>query len=80
MSKIKRKAADTGGDTAAGAPATSHVRRKLQKRVRFLENVKSSALAARAAVFKRKRKAQGIVSLESLARRAQRSRCGCARS
>ena len=47
-------------------PTASHVR-KLQKRVRFLDRVKTSALAAKAAVFKRKRKTQGI-SLGALVR------------
>lgn len=74
VSKLKRKQpkASAGGDDTA-APAApqpqTHIR-KMQKRVRFLEKVKTSALAARAAVFKRKRKAQGIISLDSLVRRA----------
>jgi hypothetical protein len=67
VSKIKRKPVSDGVEEAPAAPAAS-VRRKLQKRVRFLEGIKTSALAARAAVFKRKRKAQGVVSLEGLVR------------
>ena len=63
VSKLKRKQASitTGGEGEAAVvpPAASHVR-KLQKRVRFLDRVKTSALAAKAAVFKRKRKTQGI--------------------
>ena len=63
VSKLKRKQASTTtggeGEGAVVPPAASHVR-KLQKRVRFLDRVKTSALAAKAAVFKRKRKTQGI--------------------
>ena len=68
VSKLKRKQESaTGGEAeAAVAPAASHVR-KLQKRVRFLDRVKTSAIAAKAAVFKRKRKTQGI-SLGALVR------------
>jgi hypothetical protein len=68
VSKLKRKQASTQEGEAAVAlpPTASHVR-KLQKRVRFLDRVKTSALAAKAAVFKRKRKTQGI-SLGALVR------------
>lgn len=68
VSKIKRKPVSDSVEEAPAAPAAASVRRKLQKRVRFLEGIKTSALAARAAVFKRKRKAQGVVSLEGLVR------------
>ena len=74
VSRLKRKESTkkTSGEAeavaVAVAPAASHVR-KLQKRVRFLDRVKTSALAARAAVvFKRKRKAQGKLSLGVLVR------------
>ena len=70
VSKIKSKSARSTEDATVTVPAPTHVRRKLQKRGRFLESVKTSALAARAAVFKRKRKAHGGVSLDSLVRRS----------